>query len=188
VEGEPLADPQAGAPEQHDQRSKSVAIGSHANRAHDRDDLLDRRRVGGVLLALVAWRTAAVIARHRRRRAPVAGGIQKHGFHESSLGGVKLMMCCYSNGPPTTQTARLLELRGRSPPRPRNAGATEKRGTDPLSGIAGLIAARPAFCRFRGIRADHDDDERSEPAERRGAGEYGVSQPGQAARLCFSHS
>lgn len=32
VEGESLADPQAGASKQHDQRSKSVAIGSLADR------------------------------------------------------------------------------------------------------------------------------------------------------------
>jgi len=54
---------------------------------------------------------------------------------------------------------------------PRNAGATEKPGTDPLSGIAGLIAARPAFANSRVFGTDRDDDERSKPAERLGDGE-----------------
>ena len=38
VQGERFADSQAGTPEQNDQRSKSVAVGSVTDRAHDRDD------------------------------------------------------------------------------------------------------------------------------------------------------
>jgi hypothetical protein len=41
-----------------------------------------------LLLALVAWRTASVIARHRRRRAAMTGDVQQNGLHESSLGGM----------------------------------------------------------------------------------------------------
>jgi hypothetical protein len=64
---------------------------------------------------------------------------------------------------------------------PRKAGATEKRGTDPLSGIAGLIAARPAFADSRVFGTDRDDDERSEPAERPGAREWEVRSEARAA-------
>ena len=66
---------------------------------------------------------------------------------------------------------------------PRKAGATEKRGTDPLSGIAGLIAARPAFADSRVLGTDRDDDERSAPAERPGAGEKHVAPPEQVRHL-----
>ena len=82
LERERLADPQPGTPEQDDQRAESLAVGAVADGAHDRDDLLDGRRVCRVLLALVARRAAAVVAGHRRRRAAVAGGIQQDGLHE----------------------------------------------------------------------------------------------------------
>jgi hypothetical protein len=36
----------AGAPEQHDQRAETVAVRAVADRAHDRDDLFNRRRIG----------------------------------------------------------------------------------------------------------------------------------------------
>jgi len=45
--------------------------------AHHGDDLLDGRRVGGVLLALVAWRTTGVVARQRRWRTASAGRIEQ---------------------------------------------------------------------------------------------------------------
>jgi hypothetical protein len=44
--------------------------------AHHGDDLLDGRRVRGIELALVARRTAGVIAGHGRGRASPAGGIE----------------------------------------------------------------------------------------------------------------
>jgi hypothetical protein len=84
---ESFADPQACSPEQHDERAEAVAVWAITDASHDRDDLFNRRRVGRVLLALVARRAASVIARHGRRGAAVAGGVQEHGFHESSLGG-----------------------------------------------------------------------------------------------------
>jgi hypothetical protein len=65
-----------------------VALGAITDCAHDRDDLLNRRRISWVLLALVAGWTASVVAGHGRGRAAVPGGVQQHGFHESSLGGV----------------------------------------------------------------------------------------------------
>src|SRR3954452_24433643 len=70
-ESERFADPQPGAPQQHDQRPESVAVGAVTDGAHHGDDLLHRRRVGGVLLALVAWWAPSVVAGHGRR---VSGG------------------------------------------------------------------------------------------------------------------
>jgi hypothetical protein len=82
---ERFANPETSAPEQHDQRAKPVTIGVVANGAHDRDDLFHGRRVGRVLLALIARWAASVVARRGRGRAAVASGVQQHGFHESSL-------------------------------------------------------------------------------------------------------
>jgi hypothetical protein len=48
---------QAAAPEHDDQRAQSPPVPVLAGEAHDRDDLLDRRRVGGVAHALVPWRS-----------------------------------------------------------------------------------------------------------------------------------
>jgi hypothetical protein len=77
-------DPTPSAPEQHDQRSEPLTVGALADRTHDGDDLLDRRRIGGVLLALIAWWAASVIARHGCGRTAVPSGVQQNGFHESS--------------------------------------------------------------------------------------------------------
>jgi hypothetical protein len=65
-----------------------VALGAITDRAYGRDDLFNCRWIGWVLLALVTWWTASVMAGHRRGRTAVAGDVQQHGFHESSLGGV----------------------------------------------------------------------------------------------------
>jgi len=67
LKSERFADPQPGAPQQHDQRPESVAVGAVTDGAHHGDDLLHRRRVGGVLLALVAWWAPSVVAGHGRR-------------------------------------------------------------------------------------------------------------------------
>ncbi|MDQ6840899.1 MAG: hypothetical protein M3025_00540 [Actinomycetota bacterium] len=67
LESERFADAQPGAPEQDDQRSKPVTVGTVADPAHDGDDLLNGRRIGRVFLALVAWWAASVIAGHRQR-------------------------------------------------------------------------------------------------------------------------
>ena len=45
---------QAGAPENDDQGVETTAVASVRGLAHDSDDLINRRRVGGVALALVA--------------------------------------------------------------------------------------------------------------------------------------
>jgi hypothetical protein len=55
LQREGFADPQPGAPEQHDQRAESMAVRAVPNGAHHGDDLLNRWRVGWVLLALIAW-------------------------------------------------------------------------------------------------------------------------------------
>jgi hypothetical protein len=65
-----------------------VALGAITDRPHNRHDLFDRRWISRVLLAFVARRSASVVAGHGRRRTAVAGDVQQHGFHESSLGGV----------------------------------------------------------------------------------------------------
>jgi hypothetical protein len=56
-----------------------------------------------------------VIARHGRRRAAVASGVQQHGFHESSL-GERLTMSRYSNRAAGTRGS------GSSRALPRTAG------------------------------------------------------------------
>jgi hypothetical protein len=77
--GERLADPQAGAPQQHDERLGAQAVRGAAGAAHDRDELFDRRRIGRVPQALVAWRTTAVMARHGRRRTTTTGRVEQNG-------------------------------------------------------------------------------------------------------------
>ena len=71
LERERLADPQSGAPEHDDEAAESGALGVIAYRTHDRDDLLDRRRIGRILFALVgdsqAW--SLVSGGGRRRLA-----------------------------------------------------------------------------------------------------------------------
>ena len=67
LQGKRFTDAESGAPEQHDQRAKPVTVRAIADHPHDGDDLLDRRRIGRVLLALVARWAALVIAGHCRR-------------------------------------------------------------------------------------------------------------------------
>src|SRR5215204_6036500 len=44
---------------------------------HDRDDLLDLRRVGRVAQTLVSWRVAGVESRQRRRRSTSTGAVEQ---------------------------------------------------------------------------------------------------------------
>ncbi|HME01712.1 MAG TPA: hypothetical protein VKG38_01605 [Solirubrobacteraceae bacterium] len=50
---ERLSDPQPSTPEQHDQGAEPLPVGAIAGSTHHRDDLLNGRRVGRVVLALV---------------------------------------------------------------------------------------------------------------------------------------
>jgi len=61
-EGECFADPEAGAPKNDDQSAHPEAVGAIAGAAHDRDDLLNGRWVGGIAQSFVAWRATAVVA------------------------------------------------------------------------------------------------------------------------------
>jgi hypothetical protein len=67
-----LADPQAGAPQDPDQRPEPGTVWPVASCTHDGDDLLDRRWVRRVAQALVARRAPLVVARRRGRRAAMA--------------------------------------------------------------------------------------------------------------------
>jgi hypothetical protein len=79
-----LADPQPGAPEQHDQSSQTRAIWPAASGAHNGDDLLDGGRIGRVSKPLVPRSSAVVIPGHRGRRAAMTSSIQQHRFHVPS--------------------------------------------------------------------------------------------------------
>jgi hypothetical protein len=85
---ERFADPQPCAPQQDDQRAQPSTLSAISDPAHHFDDLLDGWRVGWVALALVPRWAAAVVARHRCRRASMAGNIEQNGLHESSLVGM----------------------------------------------------------------------------------------------------
>ena len=69
-----LLNPQPGAPQHDDQRVETMAVASMRSLAHDRHDLIGRRRVGEVALALVArGYPDAAPWRGRRRTAPAGG-------------------------------------------------------------------------------------------------------------------
>ena len=76
-EGQGLVDAGAGSPQDHDQSAEPAAVRAVAGGAHDGDDLLDLGRVGGVALALVAWRAAGVKPRHRCGRTPPTGAVKQ---------------------------------------------------------------------------------------------------------------
>jgi hypothetical protein len=80
-------DPESGAPEDGDERAHPQAVELGAGLVHDRDDLLRRRRIGGVEAALVAGRAALVEAAGLLRRDLAAGGVEAvGGEHVLSLG------------------------------------------------------------------------------------------------------
>jgi hypothetical protein len=68
-ERERFLDAQTGPPEDDDHRSHAPAVTVVGCVAHDRDDLVDGGWVSGIVHALVARRTAGVIAGQRGRRA-----------------------------------------------------------------------------------------------------------------------
>jgi hypothetical protein len=64
---ERFANPQTGSPQQDDERSGAEAVRRRAGTPHDRNDLLDGRRVGRIAQALVTRRASAVMTGNRRR-------------------------------------------------------------------------------------------------------------------------
>jgi hypothetical protein len=72
------------APQHDDQAAQPAAMAPVAGGAHDRDDLLDGRRVGRIAASLVAGRTAGMEPRHRGRRPKTPSSIEQHFAHDSS--------------------------------------------------------------------------------------------------------
>jgi hypothetical protein len=72
-----FADPQPGAPEHDDQRVEAMAMAIVAGLAHDGDDLINGRRIGGLALALVAGSCSDAEPGRGRRRAASAGSVKQ---------------------------------------------------------------------------------------------------------------
>jgi hypothetical protein len=85
-ERERLADPHPRPPQKDDQRAQPDTIGARAGGAHHRDDLLHRRRIGGVAPALVARRATGVIARQGHGLAAMASRVKQDRVHRAPPG------------------------------------------------------------------------------------------------------
>jgi hypothetical protein len=81
---ERFLDAQASAPQHDDQTANPSAMDAGPGLAHDRNDLLSRRRIGRVTDPLVARRAPRKIPGQGDRRATAAGGIQQRRGHEAS--------------------------------------------------------------------------------------------------------
>jgi hypothetical protein len=88
VEGERLVDPKSRSPLHDDQAAQPAAMAPVTGRAHDRDDLLDGRRICRVAVSLVAWWAAGVESRHRRRQSPATGGVEQQLGHDPSSSSI----------------------------------------------------------------------------------------------------
>jgi len=84
-EVESLTDPQAGPPEDDDQRSQTRPVRAIPCGTHYGDDLLDGGRVGRVAQALVPRRPTLVKARHRGRRPALPSSVVQDRFHRALL-------------------------------------------------------------------------------------------------------
>ena len=84
-EREGLVDPNARAPQHNDQTPHPPAVTAISGLAHDRDDLVDRGRIGGVTASFVRRDSAGVMAGHRRRGPRAAGGVQQLMSRHGSL-------------------------------------------------------------------------------------------------------
>jgi len=104
-----LADPEAGSPQHDEQRPGAQADRRGSGLPHDRDDLLDARRVGGIAEAFVPRRATREVPRQRRRRAPTPGGIQQ---------------CDRGHGPPELGDSRSAERLSQSYDQPRSLSAS----------------------------------------------------------------
>ena len=76
-ECEGFMEPETGSPEDHDEAAEPSAVRGVAGGAHDGDDLLDLGRVGGVALALVAWRATGVKLGRRCGRTPPTSAVKQ---------------------------------------------------------------------------------------------------------------
>src|SRR5215211_2395013 len=85
-ERECFLDAQAGGPEDDDHRSHAPAVTVVGAVAHDRHDLVDHGRVGGIAQPLVARRAAGVVAGQvaGERRRPAASSIDEADIKTSS--------------------------------------------------------------------------------------------------------
>ena len=68
--------PQPGAPQHDNHRAQAVPVMITPGLAHDRDELIDRRRIGGIALALVARGDPRAEPRRRRWRAAPPGSVK----------------------------------------------------------------------------------------------------------------
>jgi hypothetical protein len=79
-------DPKPGAPQHHDQGGEAMAVAIVAGLAHDGDDLINGRRIGGIAPALVTQGDpGAEPWRGRRRAAPAGSANQQQNRRPSSL-------------------------------------------------------------------------------------------------------
>src|ERR1035441_2393104 len=74
------ADPETGTPQDHHRRPQASTAKPITGRAHDCDDLLDRRRIGRIAKALVPRGSPLVVAGHRGRRATMARRLSAGSF------------------------------------------------------------------------------------------------------------
>jgi hypothetical protein len=84
-EGKRLVDAKARAMTRRSARAAVVGADRRGG-ARDRDNLLDRRRIGGITHTLVAWRTSCTESGHRRRRAATTSSIEQQLGHDAPSG------------------------------------------------------------------------------------------------------
>ena len=143
-------DPKARAPQHNDQTSHPPAVTAVSGVAHDRDDFVDRGRIGRIPPALVRWDPAGVMAGHRRRRARTTGSVQQlMSRHGSLLWRADWFAAC-SNRRGARMPARTSRPLGgvaccRLPGRLRKGGDQRPSSSDPRARI-GVVrpAALPA--------------------------------------------
>jgi hypothetical protein len=85
-ESKRLLDAQPCPPHDHDERAQAAAVRTVTGGAHDGDDLLYLRWVGGVAQALVSGRVTGVESRQRRRRPTPTSAVEQKLGHDPSSG------------------------------------------------------------------------------------------------------
>jgi hypothetical protein len=81
-EGKRLVDAKARAITRRSARAAVVGADRRGG-ARDRDNLLDRRRIGGITHTLVAWRTSCTESGHRRRRPATTSSMEQQLGHDA---------------------------------------------------------------------------------------------------------